>query len=252
MDPLRLEIVKKMEKYYLDYKPSVWKKFLKSDGDLKDDFKSVWKTQYGGYYVDNTHVLSVLPTFKSPNTLILPGIASDDEDFQNEYIKTANNILLNINDEVLNIDLRNTNGEKTGIIMAAIIPLFYLTKRKVLTHIVNRDGYYRTDLVRYDNCIISKINETGACGSRKSIENPPNRINVFIGTGTSGAGEQVAIALIALREVMEVMYIGENTAGRTTSNVRMELSNGDIIEVPYGYMADFQKSYYKKFCPDKK
>lgn len=243
MDTLKKQIVNKLEKYYFDYKPRMWKKFLADKREVSDDFP---------LFDDDVEYENVenLPSFKEQNTLILPAMKSDNNIFHDKFIETANNILLNIKHDTINIDLRNNDHGYPEVLVCSLLPIFYLSDRKILTYIINRDNYSKTDLVRYNNCIVSKINGTNACGTREVLTFIP-KINLYINNRTRGAAEKLIIALQTVDEITEIRYIGESTYGDTAMNLYFPLSNGKILKIPYGYTADYRKEYYVNFCPDK-
>jgi C-terminal processing protease CtpA/Prc len=72
------------------------------------------------------------------------------------------------------------------------------------------------------------------------------KLTVLFDNTTASSAEQLMIALLSLRDKIEIVFKGTRTAGFTSSNMYFELPNGGGIEIPYGYMADFDKKVYKK------
>ena len=63
---------------------------------------------------------------------------------------------------------------------------------------------------------------------------------------TISSAKQSIIALLSLNDIVEIKIIGKNSGGSTTCNKYIELSNGDGIEIPIGYMTDINLNIYKK------
>jgi C-terminal processing protease CtpA/Prc len=70
-------------------------------------------------------------------------------------------------------------------------------------------------------------------------------IYIYMNKKTISASEQSIIALLSLSDIIEIKIIGKNSGGYTTCNKYIELSNGDGIEIPIGYMTDIYNKVYK-------
>jgi len=75
--------------------------------------------------------------------------------------------------------------------------------------------------------------------------NKVKKLSIYINKYTISSAEQSIIALLSLNNIIEIKIIGKNSGGYTTCNKYIELSNGDGIEIPIGYMTDINLNIYK-------
>ena len=241
------EIKKLLKKYYISYDDKKWKKF-NNDDDIKNDFYKIWKNEHGGYYTKND-----MKTFNPPKYLpyynidfiYIPEIASNDIKFQKKYIKILNNILLDNDRKHIKLDFRNNGGGKPEVMIAGLLPLFNMSKRKVLTFITTKSKRI-FDIIKINNCITCiSNNKASICGTTLKM-NKIEKISIYMNKYTISSGEQSIIALLSLSDIVKIELIGNNSGGYTTCNKYIELSNGCGIEIPVGYMTDIHLNIYKK------
>jgi C-terminal processing protease CtpA/Prc len=244
---LHNEIKKILKKYYILYDEKKWIKF-NSDDNIKNDFYKIWKNEHGGYYTKNDikdfNPPKYLPYYKN-DFINIPEIATNDIKFQKKYVKTLNDILLKNDKEHLNLDFRNNFGGKPEIMVAGLLPLFNMSKRKVLTYITTKTKRI-IDIIKNNNCITCiSNNKSSICGTKLKM-NKIKKISIHMNKYTISSGEQSIIALLSLSDIIDIELIGDNSGGYTTCNKYIELSNGDGIEIPVGYMTDIYFNIYKK------
>lgn len=241
------EIKAILKKYYISYDDKKWKKF-NNDNNIKHDFDKIWKDEHGGYYSKNE-----METFTPPEYLpyvngdliCIPEIASNDIVFQNKYIQIMNKTLLDNDRFHIKLDFRNNGGGKPQVMIAGLLPLFNMSKRKILTFVTTKTKRIK-DIIKNNNCVtcISNNNES-ICGTEFKMNNVKT-ISIYMNEYTISSAEQCIIALLSLSDIVNIQIIGRNSGGYTTCNKYFELSNEDGIEIPIGYMTDIFYNIYKK------
>ena len=241
------EIKKLLKKYYILYNDKKWENF-NNDNNIKQDFYKIWKNEHGGYYLK-----SDMTTFNPPEILpyynksfiIIPDVASNDIKFQQKYVDTLNKILLDNDEKHIKLDFRNNYGGKPQVMIAGLLPLFNMSKRKLLTFITTKSKVIK-DICKNNNCILCiSNNKASICGTKLKM-NKLKKLSIYMNKYTISSAEQSIIALLSLNDIVEVKILGKNSGGYTTCNKYIELSNGDGIEIPIGYMTDINLNIYKK------
>ena len=251
---IRYDIIKLLQKYYVNYKPQQWNKFLKPKKSIEEDFYTIWKREHGGYInksllhklSNDRYIPNMLPRDDGPITLYLPTAISNDSKFKQRYVRSANSLLLAMNPEHLILDLRGNTGGKSEVMVCALLPIFNMFKRKILAYIITRDGQYKKDIIKEDNCITSIINGGAKiCGTKRKLTKL-KKITIKFNIYTASAAEHLIITLIPLLSEIKIELRGDHTAGFTSTNKYYPLDNGGGIEIPYGYMTDSNKNIYYK------
>lgn len=241
---LKKEIYNLLKKHYIYFNANKWNKFLNGSS-----FESIWKKEHGGYLypellefyrksVDPT-VPKEIPTLKN-KTLLIPTCVSNNKSYQRRYIKVANDILLNYTGDELTLDFRNNGGGHPQVMIASLLPLFNISKRKILSY-SSAKGKFKRDIIKENGCITSAMNN-GAfmCGSKLKNEYI-RKLKILVNVRTASSAEQSIICLFSLEEFIDIRVIGKS-AGMTTTIKYFELSNGGGLEIPVGIMADYQKN----------
>jgi C-terminal processing protease CtpA/Prc len=160
--------------------------------------------------------------------------------FKKKYVSECNRLLLENDAARLTLDFRNNSGGKPEVMMAGLLPLLNMSRRKILTYFTNSTGMHK-DIVKYDGVITCISNNSASMRGSRCKLMQVKKINVLINTNTASAAEQ---CVIALRVFSNVKVIG-HSHGYTTCNKYFVLSNGDGIEVPVGYMTDVNGRVYR-------
>jgi len=243
------EIKKLLKKYYILYDEKKWEKF-NNDDDIKNDFYKIWKNEHGGYYIktdnDTFNPPEILPYYyNNKSFIVVPEVASNDVKFQQKYVDTLNKILLDNDEKHIKLDFRFNGGGKPQVMIAGLLPLFNMSKRKILTYITTKSKLVK-DIIKNNNCITCiSNNKAFTCGTKLQMNNV-KKISIYMNKYTVSSGEQSIIALLSLNDIVEINIIGKHSAGYTTCNKYIKLSNGDSLEIPVGYMTDIHLNVYKK------
>lgn len=242
------EIVNLLKKYYLHYDNTKWKEFSNNNTEnIKEDFYKIWKKEHGGYYLK-----SEMSKFNPPKYLpycknkfiCIPEIAYNNIKFQEKYVKTLNKLLIDNDTKHIKLDFRNNYGGKPQVMIAGLLPLFNLSKNKILTYITTKSKTIK-DVYIKSNCVTCISNNNASiCGTNLKLTNV-KKISIYINKYTISSAEQSIIALLSLKDILEINICGHKSGGFTTCNKYIELSNGDGIEIPIGYMTDTNFNVYK-------
>ncbi|AYV77145.1 MAG: hypothetical protein Barrevirus14_14 [Barrevirus sp.] len=258
------EIVKLLKKYYVNYQEGKY-------ANIKTikEFQELWGQEHGGYLTPEeiykwkqiiqgttTEKIEEGP-IKYPeikyvvlhNTKVkaiwIPSCPYNDKIIQKQYINIDNDLIMKhfSNTDTITIDLNHNYGGKDTVMMAALSPIFNMTKRRRYLYFKTKDkmvpGLFRVS----DGCYSSTSNPT-ICGTKDTLPNIKN-INVLIGE-TASAGEVIAISFKSISDQFNVSFYGYKTAGLTTYIKYFDLeSNKGGIEIPIGYMADAFGNLYK-------
>ena len=185
---------------------------------------------------DNSILPKELPSLENKNNtykIIIPTCAYNVKEYQKKYITILRKFLLEFDGEILELDLSNNIGGKTEVIASGLLPLFLLQPSKKLILLENSKGVKKERVKIVNNEIYNlpvKIKKT------KSMEKKPQKINVYIGNPTGSAAEQITLALTLLKNITDVTFLGNPTAGFTTWIEYIELPNGGGLEYPVGNM----------------
>jgi hypothetical protein len=248
------EIINLLRKHYVAFSESQWAKFAAAK-DLSPDetrawFDRIWGREHGGYFSRQDfaefHPPELLPTVVAPGHLHFPEVASNDPAFQQTYVDVGNRLLLENDTVHLTLDFRNNGGGKPQTMIAALLPLFNLSSRTVLAYITRADGGRKREVLKRENCIMSVSNGRATdCGSRRAVSHV-QKLTLLINKYTVSAAEKSVLALLSLRDVLEIDVVGGRTAGATTCIQYFRLSNGDGIEVPVGYMTSIDGRVWRR------
>jgi hypothetical protein len=123
------EIKKLLKKYYILYDSKQWEHL--SINNIKESFNKY--IIHDGYYPKNDMIKfnppKYLPYYNN-NNIIIPEIASNDIKFQQKYVDTLNIILLDSDMNKIRLDFRNNYGGKPQVMIAGLLPLFNMSKKK--------------------------------------------------------------------------------------------------------------------------
>lgn len=255
------EIKKILEKYYINYKPNLYKNV-----ETIEQFNRVWGREHGGYISKEMleeikkldkgikkenrpipQIKTVQLNGKNVKAIWIPECPSNDPQFWKKYAEVGYKLVLDHFKEVdtITIDLRNNMGGKPGPMAAALSPIFGLSKRNVLTFLTTKKGIEVEIKRTKDGEYVDKYNAP-IKGTDKTLENI-KKINVLFDGTTNSAGEHLVIALKSIGDQFKVKTYSTGhmwTQGNTTSIRDFKLSDGTSIEVPIGYMTDaFGKAY---------
>lgn len=237
------QVMHLVSRWYLHYDDESFKNI-----HTIDQFRIRWGNEHGGYYTKDQLAQTfdppkILPQWKSPGVLWIPCVPHNDDKFLNLYVKTGNELLLAFKGKTLTLDFRGNGGGKPQIMIAALLPLFnVLKKRTVLTYLSDHDGNIHPDVIFQKGrieCISN--NNAFAVGTRMSLH--IDRLTVLMNSTTASAAEQCIIALYAIP--VHLIIRGKRSAGLTTCNKFFRLKNGNGIEIPIGYVCDINKKIYR-------
>ena len=240
-------IYKTLKNKYMNYKESVWKRIL-TEKDWEKYIDENWldknnKRDHGGYITpsemkaiagDNSILPSELPklTMKDNITNIqVPSCSYNSKQYQKKYINTLRKFLLEFKTDILELDLSLNGGGKTEVIASGLLPLFLLQKNKSLAYLENSRDKKKGVL----NIVNGEIQNLPV-KVKKIVKMPqiPKKIIVKMGNHTASAAEQIILALHVLRDVLDIEFTGNPTAGFTTWIDFINLPNGGTLEFPVG------------------
>ena len=149
-----------------------WENF-NNDNNIKEDFYKIWKNEHGGYYYKSELTTfnppEILPHYNKPY-IIIPEVASNDIKFQQKYVDTLNKILLDNDQKHIKLDFRNNYGGKPQVMIAGLLPLFNMSKRKILTFITTKSKVVIKDICKNNNCILCiSNNKASICGTKSKM-----------------------------------------------------------------------------------
>jgi hypothetical protein len=241
------QIFNLLKKYYLHFNEKKFSEllFTKTDEETFDMFQKLWKKEHGGLLrIDETFNPSeILPYYKD-DQIIITDTGSNSKKFHKLYIKKLNELILNSKSSVLNLNFSNNNGGKPQIMIAGLLPIFNNFDISILSYYYDRDMKSHYDVKRNDNKIICISNNNAeSIGSRKKYN--VMELNIYYNDNTTSSAEQSIICLLSLSKYIKINLIGNKSAGFTTVNKYIKLSDKYGIEIPIGYMGTKQKIYYK-------
>jgi len=244
------QIFNLLKKYYLNFNEKKFSELLscKTDEETFDIFQKLWKKEHGGLLrIDNLDETynppEILPYYKD-DQIIITDTGSNSKKFHRLYIKTLNDLILNSKSSTLNLNFCNNGGGKPQVMIAGLLPIFNNFDISILAYYYDKDNKSHYDVKRYNNKIICISNNNDeSIGTRKKVNVVD--LNLFYNNYTASSGEQSIICLLSLSRYIKINLIGENSAGYTTVNKYIKLSNKYGIEIPIGYMGSKNKIYYK-------
>jgi hypothetical protein len=239
-------IYKYLQKYYLKFNDKKYKKLLncKTNEEIYDTFQKLWKKEHGGLYKidDPFYPPEVLPYYKD-NKIIITDTGSNSSKFHKLYIKTVNELILNTKGEILNLDFSNNYGGKPQVMIAGLLPIFNNFNKSILSYYYDKNKKPHYDVKKIDNKIICiSNNNSEIVGTRK--KHKIIELNIYYNEFTTSSAEQTIICLLSLSKYIKINLIGKKSAGYTTVNKYIKLSNKYGIEIPIGYMGTKTKIFY--------
>lgn len=250
------EIKNILKNYYINYDKKKWEKF-NNDKNIKEDFYKIFKNDHGGYYTkneliniyknvinnNNNNIPEILPYYKN-GKIYIPECSSNNIKFRQKYINECNKILLENDIEHIKLDFRNNIGGKSAAMVAALLPLFNISKRNILTYLTTQTSI-KKDIIKNKNCIICiSNNNEKMCGTQLKLLNV-KKITIYFNKLSASAAEHTIIALMALNDIIEIKLKGDITSGATTCIKYFKLSDKSGMEIPIGYMTDINYNIYK-------
>jgi hypothetical protein len=247
---MKKQIFNLLKKYYLHFNEKKFSELLscKTDEETYDIFQKLWKKEHGGLYrIDNLDETfnppETLPYYKD-NQIIITDTGSNSKKFHRLYIKKLNELILNSKSSTLNLNFSNNGGGKPQVMIAGLLPIFNNFDISTLAYYYDKNMKLHYDVKRNDNKIICiSNNNSESVGTRKKYN--VIELNIYYNNFTVSSAEQSIICLLSLSKYIKINLIGNKTAGFTTVNKYIKLSDKYGIEIPIGYMGTKQKIYYK-------
>jgi hypothetical protein len=242
------KIFRYLKKYYINFDENKYNKLLlcKTDEELYNTFQKLWKKEHGGLYKigEPFNPPENLPYYKD-NQIIITDTGSKSKKFHKLYIKTLNELILNSKSNILNLNFCNNFGGKPQVMIAGLLPIFNnFTTNTILSYYYDKNSKRHYDVKKIDNKIICiSNNKAYSIGSKKKYDIV--ELNIYYNEYTTSSAEQTIICLLSLSKYIKVNLIGEKSAGFTTVNKYIKLSNKYGIEIPIGYMGSKNKIFNK-------
>ena len=240
------QIFKNLKKYYLNFNEQKYNKLLnfKTDNEIYDTFQKLWGKEHGGLYkIDKVfNPPEILPYYKD-DQIIITDTGSNSKKFHKLYIKTLNELILNSKSNILNLNFSNNNGGKPQVMIAGLLPIFNNFNISILSYYYDKDKKSHYDIKKIDNQIICVSNNNAeSIGTKKKYN--VLELNIYYNEFTTSSAEQSIICLLSLSKYIKINLIGNKSAGFTTVNKYIKLSNKYGIEIPIGYMGTKTKIFY--------
>lgn len=169
------------------------------------------------------------------------GITTTKE--KSQYVRNSINKIRsqdNKNSRYWIIDLRKNSGGNMWPMLQALSPFFDITQTLGEFHLssgsITRFGF--KDGIAHENSL-QKINFQP---DTYQLKNQPTRIYVLIDSSVASSAEALAIGLSSLENVT---LVGEKTCGLATVNTPFELSDGSILVLTTGEMANIHGQTFK-------
>ena len=243
------QIYNYLKKYYINFNEKYSNLFsCKTDEETYITFQKLWKKEHGGLYrIDNLgktfNPTEILPHYKD-NQIMITDTGSNSKEFHKLYIKTLNDLILNSKSSTLNLNFNNNGGGKPQVMIAGLLPIFNNFDISILCYYYDKDNKSHYDIKRNDNKIICISNNNSYSIGTKQKYNIVE-LNIYYNNFTVSSAEQSIICLLSLSKYIKINLIGKKSAGFTTVNKYIKLSNKYGIEIPIGYMGTKDKIYYK-------
>lgn len=247
------QIFKYLKKYYIHFNETKFSRLLKckTDEETWNLFYELWgEKEHGGLY--NTgepfDPSEVLPYYKNKQ-IIITDTGSNNKKFHKLYIKTLNNLILNNKSTTLNLNFCDNDGGKPQVMIAGLLPIFNNFDISILSYYYSKDMKRKYDVKKIDNKIICISNNNAeSIGTKKKIN--ITELNIYYNEFTTSSAEQSIICLLSLSKYITINLISNNSVGRngsagyTTVNKYIKLSDKYLIEIPIGYMGTKTKVFY--------
>lgn len=243
---MEIQIYKYLQKYYLNFDEKKFNKLLqcKNDEDTYNIFQKLWKKEHGGLYIINEpfNPPEILPYYRD-NRIMITDTGSNSKNFHKLYVKTLNNLILNSKSHILNLDFSNNYGGKPQVMIAGLLPIFNNFNKCVLSYYYDKYKRRHYDIKKIDNKIICiSNNNSEITGTRK--KHTMTELNIYYNKYTTSSAEQAIICLLSLSNRIKINLIGNKSAGYTTVNKYIKLSDKYGIEIPIGHMGTKTKIFY--------
>ena len=246
------QIFKYLKKYYLNFNEKKFSKLLsyKTDEEIYITFQKLWKKEHGGLIrIDNLDETfnppEILPYYKD-NQIIITDTGSNSKKFHKLYIKTLNELILNSNSSTLNLNFSNNNGGKPQVMIAGLLPIFNNFDISILSYYYDKHMKSHYDIKKIDNKIMCISNNNAVSIGTKKKYNVVE-LNIYYNNFSASSAEQSIICLLSLSKYIQINLIGygnKKSAGFTTVNKYIKLSDKYGIEIPIGYMSSKTKIFY--------
>lgn len=254
---LNKQIIKHLKKYYLHFNEKYYKLLnCKTNEEIYDTFQKIWGREHGGLYKIGKLSLfnppEVLPYYKN-GQIIITDTGSKSKKFHIQYIKTLNNLILQNKSKILNLNFSNNNGGKPQVMIAGLLPIFNNFNISILSYYYDKNKKPHYDVKRVDNKIICiSNNKAESIGTVKKYN--VGELNIYYNEYTTSSAEQSIICLLSLSKWIKINLIYDKSgnsnnvcntsAGYTTVNKYIKLSDEYGIEIPIGYMGTKNKIFY--------
>jgi len=248
------QILKYLKKYYLHFNKKYYKLLnYKTNEEIYNIFQKLWGKEHGGLYkIENSSSFNppeVLPYYKN-NQIIITDTGSNYKKFHIQYIKTLNNLILQNKGNILNLNFSNNNGGKPQVMIAGLLPIFNNFNISILSYYYDKNKKSHYDVKKVNNKIICiSNNKAESIGTTKKII--IKELNIYYNEFTTSSAEQSIICLLSLSKYIKINLINSNngkssntSAGYTTVNKYIKLSDEYGIEIPIGYMGTKKKIFY--------
>jgi hypothetical protein len=245
------QIYKYLKKYYIHFNEKKFNKLFscKTENEIYITFQKLWKKEHGGLYrIDNLDEIfnppEILPYYKD-DQIIITDTGSNSKTFHQSYILTLNNLILTSTSHILNLNFSNNSGGKPQVMIAGLLPIFNIFDISILSYYYDKDNKAHYDVKRNRNKIICISNNNAeSIGTIKKYKFNIVELNIYFNEFTTSSAEQTIICLLSLSKYIKINLIGKKSAGFTTVNKYIKLSDKYGIEIPIGYMGTKHKIFY--------
>lgn len=243
---MQKQIFELLKKYYIHFDENKYAKLLssKTNDQTYIIFQKLWNDEHGGLYKINEpfHPPEILP-YCNDKKIMITDTGSNSKTFEKLYIKTLNNIILSNKTRTLDLNFNNNFGGKPQIMIAGLLPIFNNFNITVLSYYYDKNNNKHYDVKKIENKIICISNNNAESnGTRKKCK--ITTLNIYYNNFTTSAAEQAIICLLSLSKYININLIGKKSAGYTTVNKYIKLSEAYGIEIPIGYMGTSKKIFY--------
>ena len=246
------QILKYLKKYYLHFNKKYYKLLnYKINEEIYNIFQKLWGKEHGGLYKirEPFNPPEVLPYYKDDG-IVVTDTVSNSKKFHIKYIKTLNNLILKNKGDILNLYFSNNYGGKPQVMIAGLLPIFNNFNISILSYYYDKNKKSHYDVKKVDNKIICISNNYAeSIGTEKKYN--VKELNIYYNEFTTSCAEQSIICLLSLSKYLKINLIhsnnGKKSAGYTTVNKYIKLSDEYGIEIPIGYMGTKNKIFKKGF-----
>ena len=237
-------VYKYLKKYYIHMSD----KFnilleCKTEDAILLSFNKLWKSEHGGIFrLDEPFSPPEILPYKKDDKIIVTDTGSKSKIFHKNYITTLNKLLLENKNGIINLDFSNNYGGKPQVMIAGLLPIFNNYNISVLSYYYDKYNKKHYDVKRNNNKIICISNNNAfSIGSNKKCK--ITELNIYYNIYTTSSAEQSIICLLSLSNYIKINLFGKKSAGYTTVNKYIQLSDKYGIEIPIGYMGSINKIY---------